>query len=169
METIEAILDRRSIRHYGPEPVSDDLVRKCLEAAMYAPSARNTQPWHFVVVRQRKMLDQIARFHPFAKMLRQAPLAVAVCADTKIESSLEYNALNCAAATQNILLAAHALNLGSVWLGIYPRKQRMQDLSALLHLPEEIVPYTLVALGYAREKKPRPARYDVARIHFDIW
>ena len=119
METFETIFSRRSIRKYNTKPVEDKKIQKLLKAAMYAPSARNTQPWQFVIVTERKILAKIEQLHPYAKMLAEAPLAILVCGDKILEPIEGYLNTNCSVATQNILLAAHDLGLGSVWLGIY--------------------------------------------------
>ena len=131
METFETIITRRSIRKYSDKIVPSELIDKLIKAAMYAPSARNTQPWHFMVIDDRQLLNQIPEIHPFADMCRQASHAIFVCGDVNIEKLEGYISLNCAAATQNILLAAHELGLGSVWLGVYPRKERMNPLAKL--------------------------------------
>jgi len=114
MEIYKAIMTRRSIRQFTEDAVSQQLSHQLLQAAMQAPSARNTQPWHFVVIDEHEIMKQIAGFHPYAAMLVHAPLAITVCGDLTIEQSVDYLALNCAAATENILLAAHGLNLGAV-------------------------------------------------------
>jgi len=165
METFEAIVTRRSIRQFSIDPVDDQIRLKLLEAGMQAPSAHNSQPWHFVLIDKRDILFKITKIHPYAKMLDHAPLAIAVCGDLRLEKSIEYLSLNCAAVTENILLAAHALNLGAVWLGIYPRQDRMKELSKLLNLPETVRPMTLIATGKAAEKKPAENHFKAERIH----
>jgi len=169
METYQAILTRRSIRAFAPDPVPDPLIARLLEAAMYAPSARNTQPWHFIVINDRLLLDTMATRHPYAGMLSQAPLAIAVCGDRHIEPAEGYLAINCAAATQNLLLTAHDLELGSCWLGVYPREERIQLLRELLELPAHILPVSLVAVGYPNEIKATPRRFREDRIHVNHW
>jgi nitroreductase len=169
MDTYEAILSRRSIRQYTDKTVDHITVKKLLTAAMQAPSARNTQSWQFIVIDDKNILRDISIFHPYAEMLRLAPLAIAVCGDFQVEESLEYLALNCAAATENILLAAHSFGLGAVWLGIYPRKKRINNLRELLKLPENIIPISLVAIGYPNEKKERINRFDPNKIHYNHW
>ena len=169
MDTIEAIMTRRSIRQYIDRSVDQVHVEKILQAAMQAPSARNTQAWQFIIINQREILNRIADFHPYAEMLPKAPLAIAVCADLEQEKSIEYCALNCAAATENILLAAWELGLGSVWLGIYPREKRMRDLSRLLNLPQKIIPISLIAVGYPAEKKPQVDRFSQDKVHLNRW
>ncbi len=169
MDAIEAILSRRSIRWYTPDPVPEGLVRAVLEAAMASPSARNRQPWAFVVVDDRAILNAVPEFHPHAGMLRHAPLAIVVCADTTRQPLEGYWLQDCAAATQNILLAAHALGLGACWVGVQPRPEREAGLKRLLDLPEWVRPVALVALGYPAETRERTDRFDLSRIHRNRW
>jgi len=169
METLEAIYTRRSIRQFKKESVSQENIDRLIRAGMQAPSARNTQAWQFIVIDDRRILNGVMDFHPFAAMLSEAPLAVAVCGDKRGEAQEGYLAVNCAAATQNILLAAHTLELGAVWIGIYPRKNRIQQLSELLQLPDFILPVSLVALGYPAEYKQAIDRFDRAKVHFNKW
>lgn len=100
-------------------------------------------------------------------MCRQAPLAILVCGDNRIEKIEGYIALNCGAATQNILLCAHDLGLGAVWLGVYPRNERMNPIAKLFNLPENIIPISLVAIGYPAESKEQPDRFKEERIHYN--
>lgn len=169
METIEAILTRRSIRKYTDKKISEELIDILLHAAMHAPSARNCQPWHFVVVTKRDVLDELAVVHPYGKMLKHARLAILVCGDRLIEESDNYINQNCSAATQNILLAAHANGLGAVWLGVYPREQRMKGISKLINLPEHILPISLISIGYPAEKISKPERFKPEKIHYNNW
>ncbi|MFZ4400645.1 MAG: nitroreductase family protein [Bacteroidales bacterium] len=165
----ELIVNRRSIRKYKTEAVSQEQIDKLLQAAMYAPSARNEQPWHFIVVTDRNMLNKIMQSHPYANMLKDAPLAVVVCADDTIEKTEGYWVQDCSAATQNILLAAKAMDLGSVWLGVYPREERILAISNLFNLPDNIHPLSIIAIGYPDEQKPVPLRYLEERIHNNQW
>ena len=169
METLEAIHTRRSIRKFTGKDIPEELITKLLEAAMFAPSARNTQPWHFVAVNDRKILDKIPHVHPYAEMCYEAGAAILVCGDSGIEKLEGYLALDCAAASQNILLAAHDLGLGAVWLGVYPRKERMEPLAGLFNLPQTVIPISLIALGYPAEKISPPERFNEERIHFNKW
>ncbi len=169
MEALEAILTRRSIRRYTSEPVPEDLIHRLLQAAMAAPSARNKKPWAFVVVDDRTILEAIPDFHPHAAMLREAPLAIVVCADTTRQPLDGYWLQDCSAATENILLAAHALGLGACWVGVQPRPEREQGLRRLLGLPDAIRPVAAVALGWPAEKKPPANRYDPGRVHRNRW
>lgn len=167
MEAMETILTRRSIRHYTDQSVSPELITRLLRAAMQAPSASNKQPWYFVVIDDRQILDKVPEFHPYSNMLWQAPLAIAVCANS--EAQPLYWTQDCAAATENILLAAHAEGLGAVWLAIYPREERVRGLKILLGLPDNIMPLSLISVGYPSEKKMPEDRYDPSRVHNNHW
>ncbi len=169
MELSEAIKNRRSIRKYKKEEISNEIINELLIAAMMAPSARNTQSWQFIVIKKREILDNLADIHPYAKMLKEAPLAILVCGDKSVEESEPYLCQNCSAATQNILLAAHALGVGSVWLGVYPRSERIEPIKHLLSIPETILPISLIALGYADEFKVNPDRFDNKKVHYEKW
>jgi len=171
MEALTAILSRRSIRKFTAESIGDETIEHLLRAGCAAPSAHNEQPWHFIVIRDRVILDEIPRIHPYAQMLKQAPVALAVCADHKLEKdkAADYWVQDCAAATQNILLAAHALGLGACWLGIHPRMKRKEAISKLLNLPEHVSPFCLIALGYPAEKKEPSDRFNSERMHQNQW
>ena len=169
MDILEAIFNRRSIRKYKPAPVNKNDVQSILKAAMYAPTANNTQSSQFIVIDDRALLDAIAKVHPYAQMLKEAPLAIIVCGDRSLEKEDFYLSINGSAATQNILLAAYALGLGSVWLGVYGRQKRMDDISRLFNLPENIVPISAIAIGYPNEEKVAENRYKESKIHLNKW
>ena len=169
MDALQAILTRRSIRNFLSKEVELPKVDMLLRAAMQAPSAHNKQPWHFMVITERGLLNAIADFHPYAKMLYKAPLAIAVCGDLQRESNERYLALNCAAATQNILLAAHAQELGAVWIAGYPREERIGKIKELLRLPESVLPVSLVAVGYPKRTVEPEERYDPQKVHWNRW
>lgn len=169
MDALEAIFGRRSIRKYTDQAVSAETTETLLRAAMSAPSANNAQPWRFVVITERAVLDAIPTFHPYSEMLHQAPLAILVCADKTQTSQPGYELLDCSAATQNLLVAAHALGLGAVWLGIFPREERMRGIKNLVCLPDHILPVALVSVGQPAEHKPPADRFDAAKIHYNTW
>lgn len=168
MDAMQAILTRRSIRRYTSEPVSEDLVDELLKAAMSAPTAAG-QAWHFVIVRDRHVLESVPNFHPHAEMLRTAAVGILVCGDPTAETRKGRWPLDCAAATENMLIAANALGLGAVWVGIYPVEERIRGMRELLGIPEHIVPLSMVSLGYPGEKKKPPSRYNPQLIHYDRW
>ena len=171
MDAMQAILSRRSIRKYTDDDISDETIDELLTAAMAAPSANNEQPWHFVVVRDRAILDEIPKFHRYSAMLRQARAAIIVCSDLNcsVDPTVDYWVQDCSAATENILIAANALGIGACWLGIHPRKKRVEALGKLLNLPDNIVPFCVIALGQPAESKPPGDNYDAERIHYDRW
>ncbi|MDH4162910.1 MAG: nitroreductase family protein [Nitrospirota bacterium] len=171
MDTMEAIFSRRSIRVYTPKPVPGSLVTELLRAAMAAPSAGNEQPWHFIVITERELLDAIPKFHPYSAMLKHASVAILVCGDPTKEKHKGYWVQDCSAATENLLLAATAKGLGAVWTGIYPTEDRVAGMRKLLNLPEHIIPLSLVPIGYPGELKlPDHAdRFDPGRVHKERW
>lgn len=169
MEVMEAIKTRRSIRKFKNKPVSKEDIEDLLRAAMQAPSAGNKQPWHFVVITDRKKLDKIPEFHPFAEMLLESPLAILICAKVETSKYCDYWVQDCSAATQNLLLSAHAKGLGAVWLGIYPIAERVDGIKQLFNLPPDFVPLSLNAIGHPAEKKEPIDRFDKSRIHYDQW
>src|SRR4030042_508195 len=166
---IEAIITRRSIRHYIRRDVDKSLTDLLLKSAMYAPSARNEQPWHFIVIDQVELFEKIMKVHPYAKMLSEAGAAILVCGDEKLELSKGYWPVDCAAATQNLLLAAYSLGLGAVWLGVYPRRERQGGIREIFRLPANIQPFSLVSVGYPAEEKDIPDRFKEERIRWNLW
>ena len=165
MEAMETILSRRSVRSYLPRPVPREAIRKLLEGAMSAPSAGNQQPWHFLVIDDRKILDAMPSVHPYSQMLREAPLAILICGDLELEKHKGFWVQDCSAAAQNLLLAAHAQNLGAVWLGVYPREDRVTGFQKMFGLPRNLVPFCIVSIGYPAEKIPRAHRYNASRVY----
>ena len=169
MDTINTIMTRRSIRRFAERAIEEGKIETLIRAAMQAPSANNRQPWHFIVITERRILSAIPEFHAYAKMLHQAAAAVLVCGDRRIEESVEYINSDCSAATENLILAAHDLGLGAVWLGIYPRERRVGEIRRLLEIPSHVVPIALVALGHPAEAKKRADRFQPARVHRNRW
>jgi nitroreductase len=169
MDALEAIFQRRSIRQYKAGHVPDEIIELLLKAAMYAPSAVNKQPWHFIVFRSPQIIQQIVTNHPNAAMLRQADAGLLICWDELLQHDSGYGPVDCAAATQNILLAATSQGLGSVWVGLYPRIHRMEFIHELFDLPEHIRPFSIVSLGFPAEEKPLPSRFNKERIHYEQW
>lgn len=169
MEAMEVILSRRSIRKYTEQPVPDEAIKELLEAAMSAPSAGNQQPWHFVVIKDRGILDEIPKYHPYSEMLKEASVAILVCGDVRSEKHKGYWVQDCSAATENLLIAVEAKGLGAVWLGVYPREERVAGIRKLLGLPEHVVPLSLVPVGYKGEQKPPANRYDASKVHHNGW
>ncbi len=170
MDAIDAILSRRSIRRYKKEAVPKKLIDELLNAAMSAPSANNEQPWHFVVIQDRKILDEVPKVHLYSSMLREAPVAIVVCADLRLAGEDKaWWVQDCSAATENILIAAQAKGLGAVWLGVYPRDDRVKGIQNLLALPQHVIPLCIISVGYPAEERLRESRYQSSRIHYNRW
>jgi len=166
---MKSILNRRSIRKYTSRAVEESKIEQLLKAAMAAPSAGNEQPWEFIVLRDRTTLNAIPKIHPYSLMLYEASVAILVCGDLSREKYKGYWVQDCAAATENMLIAVNDKGLGAVWLGIYPVEERITGLRRLLSIPENRIPFSLVALGYPAEKKEPADRFDPERIHYDCW
>ena len=169
METLSYILDRRSIRRFTNQKIDNLIITKILTAAMYAPSAVNRQPWHFVVIDDPQLLLKIMEIHPYARMLQTASHAIVVCGDEELQHDDGYWVVDCGAATQNLLLAAYTLGVGSCWVGLQPREERKTAFSRLLSLPYHVLPFAMVALGYADEVKPRPDRFQKEKVRYNSW
>jgi nitroreductase len=169
MNTIEAIRTRRSIRQYTEESVSAELIEELLRAAMCAPSAGNGQPWQFVVVDDRGLLDQVPSVSPFAAMCKQAPLAILVCGDTTEEKYPGFWVQDCSAAIMCMLLAAHEKGLGAVWTGAHPMPDRVTGLKKLFGLPENVIPLGLVVIGHPAKTASQKDRYQEERVHHNKW
>jgi nitroreductase len=169
MNYLNTLFERRSIRKYTSTKVEAEKIHELLRAAMYAPSAVNKQPWHFIVIDDRALMDQIMNIHQNASMLQTASHAILICGDEKLQHDKGYWVADCGAATENLLLAAKSLGLGSCWIGIYPRENRMQAFREMFQLPNHINPFALVSLGYADEEKPVPERFKPERIYYNTW
>lgn len=169
MDTMKAILTRRSVRKYNKKPLHDKDVKELLEAAMSAPSAGNEQPWHFILIDDPEILGKVPTFHNHAKMLKDASIAILVCGDLNLAKHKDMWIQDCSAATQNILLAVRAKGLGAVWLGIFPRAERVKGMRQLLNIPENVFPFSLIPIGYPAEKQNKIDRYNESRIHYNKW
>jgi nitroreductase len=166
---MKAILGRRSIRTFTGEAIPDGDVKKFLEAAMAAPSACNQQPWHFVVVRSLNTFRRIMEIQPYTKMLEKAAFAVVVCADPELQTCPGFWVQDCSAATENLLLAVHAMGYGATWCGLYPSDDAVWRIRELLGLPSHVIPLAVVAIGVPDEKKPPAGRYRQDRVHPEKW
>ena len=168
---LENIHSRKSVRQYTSEPVSAEQVETMLKAAMAAPTAVNFQPWRFVVVTERERLDSMAEILPYAKMLKQAPLAIVVCGETTWMGGSEnpYWQQDCAAATQNLLLAVEALGLGAVWTGVYPNQDLYPKLHDFLNLPSNVQPFCCIPIGHPVGNEQPKDKWKPENIHYGKW
>ena len=168
---LDVIMTRTSVRAYQDRPVGADTVGLLLRAAMAAPSAVNRQPWAFVVVDDRELLRKFSEALPFAKMAAEAPLAVVVCGDLSRNpgASGEWWVMDASAASENLLLAAHAMGLGAVWTGVYPRGERVRAVREILGLPGHVVPLNLIPVGYPADNPAPKQKWNPANIRHNGW
>ena len=166
---VDIIKKRRSIRSYKDKDVKDEEIYTLLEAAMLAPSAGNEKPWHFIIIDNQEIINKIPDIHPYAKMITQVKKAILVCADLNETKYEDYWVQDCAAATENILLKGVDLGLGTVWLGLYPDEERVAKFKNLFKLPADIIPFSLIPVGYPDQDKKTPDRFDKSRIHRNKW
>lgn len=164
---IETILTRRSIRKFQQKSIPDELEHQLLKAAMSAPSAGNQQPWHLIMVHKTELKTSLAKAHPYAGMAEHAPLVVVICGDPDNGIYPEFWDQDCSAATQNLLLAAHTLGLGAVWTGLHPEKSRCEAVREILNIPENIIPFSMIPVGYPDEEKKPVVRFKRERVHGD--
>lgn len=170
-DPLDFIFKRRSIRVYKPGKINPGTLDSLLRAAMAAPSACAKDPWHFVCVQKPETLARLASALPNGQMLPSAAAGIVVCGDLNEahDRQLSYMLQDCSAATENLLLAASALGLGACWLGIHPRPDRIQKVTAILGLPPQVLPVCCVALGWPGETKEARTRYQFSHVHAEKW
>lgn len=169
---LQTIMTRTSVRAFLDRSVSDETIELLLKAAMAAPSAKNSQPWAFVVIKNRALLEKLGASLPNAKMTATAPVAVVICGDLNKAlpgEAREYWIQDAAATTENFLLAAHALGLGAVWTGVHPISERIRILKEALRLPENVEPFCLIPFGWPAEPGTIKDKWDASIVHQDIW
>lgn len=162
------IMSRTSIRNFTDQPVAEELQMALLRAGMAAPSGVNKQPWEFVLIDDKDLLKNLAESLPYAKMTAQAPVAIAVCGNSDRFLADEDATLwvqDLSAASENILLAAHAFGLGGVWTCLYPHADRMETATDILRLPENIVPFCLIPVGYPAKEHAPIDKWHENRVH----
>jgi nitroreductase len=166
---MNAIFKRRSIRQYTTAPVEKEMIVELVKAGMAAPSAGNEQPWHFIVIDQHRILTGIQKVHPFSGMLSSAQAGILVCGDISLEIHKGFWVQDCAAATENILIAAVYMGLGTVWLGVYPEEERVNGIKKLLNIPDHIIPFSLISIGHPAEQKAPKTNFDMSRVRYNSW
>lgn len=164
---MKAILDRRSIRKYTDQKIDKETIQKILAAGMSAPSARDERPWEFIVVENPETLKDMAQLTPYAGMLANAPLGMVICANTKQHLNMEYDSQDCAAVTENMLVEANYLGIGTCWLGGYPNQDRLDNISNYFKLPEHIQPMWMISFGYPAEMPAKKDKWDETKIHWE--
>ena len=169
MEAFENLVTRRSVRKYKSDKISEEIINKILKAAMYSPSAMNLQAWHFIVIDKKEVLNETLASIPYAEFLKEAVAAILICGDSKIENNESWMIQNCSAVTQNVLLAANSLGVGSCWIGIHGMQEIVDNVSKQFKLPGNVVPVSLVSLGYPDEKVEAEERFNKGKIHYNKW
>jgi len=169
MEFTDVTMTRRSIRAFTDQDVSDNDVEMIMRMGMTAPSAGNQQPWEVLVVRDKAALQKIPEFHPYAKMVAIAPVAIVVCGNPTDIKWPAFWPQDCAAATQTMLLAARDLGIGSVWAGIYPEESRMAGARDLCNIPAAIIPFALIVLGWPAQEFKAVERFNPRKVHLEKW
>ena len=165
-DALSVIHSRKSVREYTPDKqISKDDLETMVRAGMAAPSARDIRPWHFVIISEPAVMKELAEKLPYAKMLAGASAAIVVCGDT-VESPQHWM-VDCAAATQNILLAAEALGIGAVWTAGWPSPERIDAIRAAVNMPENVLPLNVIPMGYPAKEEQAKDKYDAIRIHWD--
>lgn len=173
MKDDSVIFSRRSIRAYdSTRRPSKAQLNDLLKAAMYAPSAMDARPWEFLALTEPSSIESAMSVHPHCSSLKDAGAAIVVCGNLDREFKTPcggYYSYDCSAATQNILLRAKELGLGTCWCGIAPEKERIEAFRRAFNIPENIEPMALVIVGYAAENPDAGERYDEAKIHWESW
>lgn len=168
--TLENIYHRSSCRHFSNKEIKDKTLIELVRAAMAAPTGKDRRPWEFIIIKERATLDKLSDALPFAKMLSTASAAIVVCGNTDIENGgSPYWQLDCSAATQNILLAAHSLKLGALWTAAYPYKERIDPVKEILSIPPHITPLSIIPVGYPSKELRVKDKFNEEKIHIEKW
>ena len=169
MDAIETLLTRRSVRKFTDQNISDEELRVLLDCAMSAPSACNEQPWEFLVLRAAANRELVSRTTPYTHMAAQAPLVIVVCGNLAREKAAGFWPQDCSCAIENMMLAARAMGIGSVWCGVHPMPDREEYLKKAFNLPESIIPFGIVCLGYPDRDFHKAERFNEAFVHHEKW
>jgi nitroreductase len=170
MNILDIIFSRRSIRNYQDRKVDREILVRLLRAAMAAPTAANAQPWEFVVVDEPESLEKLKENLPFGKY--NTPSAIVVCGNPSLSNNSAgkmFWVQDCSAAVENIMIAAAGMELGSVWIGIYPVESRVEAIRKVLNMPENVTPLGAIYVGYPAEQKEARTQYDENRVHWQIY
>lgn len=171
---INNIMTRASVRGFIEKPVEQDKIDLMLRAAMAAPTDKNKQPWHFVVLNTPETISSYYGDNPRAERMKKTPLVIVVCADTTRMQQGEVRDIwvqDLSASTENLLLAAHALDLGAVWTTIYPLEKRVQDVQQRLNLPGRLIPMCAIRIGYPNPERPAQPKdkWDEQKVTYGLW
>ncbi len=171
-DVLECIMTRASVRHYTGAEVPQDALLTMIKAGMAAPTAVNVQPWSFVTVTGRATLDGLCAVLPHAQMLSKAGAAIIVCGlpDKDAAVAPKFWTIDCTAASENILLAAHALGYGALWTAVYPDNAKMTAVRSLLHIPDNVIPLNVIPVGVpVPGADPVKDKFSTDNVHREQW
>lgn len=168
IDVLTAIKTRRSIRVFSSKKVEKSKIETILEAGFCAPSAKNKRPWNFIVSKNKDFIDNIADKNNY-KPLLTANCCIIVCGDSNIEGTKDFLLEDCGAAIENMLLAAHGLDIGATWCGLVKTNDKYKYICDFFRLPDKVIPMAIIALGYPDEKKDCSPRYDERKVHWEKW
>jgi nitroreductase len=170
-ETLRVIYNRKSVRNFTGELVSKEELLELVKAGMAAPSASNCQPWEFVLATDRKTLDGLGDALPYAKMIYKAGAAIIVCGipANAHRGFTEYAVIDASLASQNILLAAEAMELGAIWTAAYPYPERMEPVRAILKISPDVIPLNVIPIGHPTGEDVPKNKYRYEKIHWEKW
>ena len=163
------IFKRRSIRRFETRPVEPEKVERILKAGMQAPSAHNLQPWEFLVITEQEKRDAVSKMSPWAGMVAKAPVTIIVIGHQENKDMEKYLPQDLGAFTENILLQIAAEELGGCWMGFYPDEDRVNSVRKYFNLPEDRIPFSVIALGYSPDENRFVDRSDMSRVHYNRW
>lgn len=164
---IENMLNRKSVRVYSDKKIEQGKIDTILKCAMAAPSAMNKQPWELLIVTDKEKLEKIAEIAPNASYAKNSQVTIIVCGNKSISD--KFWEQDCCAVTENILLAAEALDLGAVWCAVYPLDEKVSDIKKFFNLPENIIPLNIIPIGYPYVKEEPKRKYNIKKIHNNSW
>ena len=163
------IFKRRSIRRFETRPVEPEKVERILKAGMQAPSAHNLQPWEFLVITEQEKRDAVSKMSPWEGMVAKAPVTIIVIGHQENKDMEKYLPQDLGACTENILLQIAAEELGGCWMGFYPDEDRVNSVRKYFNLPEDRIPFSVIALGYSPDENRFVDRSDMSRVHYNRW
>lgn len=166
---MNSIFTRTSVRKFTDQKIEKEKIDLILKAGFAAPSASNRQPWEFIVVDDTEKITKMSTFTQYSKPMEKAAFGMVVCANLERNDKVDFCEQDCAAATQNMLVEAHELGIGSVWIGVYPNDDRVQVLRDYFSLPDNIVPLWMIAFGYPDETPAVKDKYKPEYIHYNKW
>lgn len=166
-EVINNIMARKSVRSFTGKTVEQQKTDMLVKAAMAAPSGRDKRPWEIIVVNDKEILNKLAKELPSGRIIGGAPMAIIIAGDVSISSDLWI--MDCSAAAQNLLLTAQALGLGAVWTAAYPSDKNVKAVQKALSLPENVIPLTVIPVGYPKGDTKAKDKFDKKKIHYNKW